>query len=122
MEADYIALSQSMRELIPILREVVLEMQKIVFAGGGKVLECESHSKIYEQTGTTTASGEKVWHDKDIEKNKLPISTVYEDNTNACLKFATAPKMSLRGRSTSQSSIILSGDSGAVGITGCAHR
>jgi hypothetical protein len=72
MEAEYIALSQSMRELIPI-REVILEMQKTVF-GGRQVLACRSHSKIYEE---------------------LPMSTVYEDN-NACLKFATAPKMSPR--------------------------
>jgi hypothetical protein len=61
-----------MRELIPI-REVILEMQKTVF-GGRQVLACRSHSKIYEE---------------------LPMSTVYEDN-NACLKFATAPKMSPR--------------------------
>jgi hypothetical protein len=83
MEAEYIALSQSMRELIPI-REIILEMQKIVF-GGRTVLVCRSHSKIYEKNGTK----------KDDEQNKLPISTVYEDN-NACLKFATAPKMSPR--------------------------
>jgi hypothetical protein len=46
MEAENIALSQSMPELIPT-REVVLEMQKLVF-GGRKVLECRSYSKIYE--------------------------------------------------------------------------
>jgi len=59
-------------------------MQKNVF-GRRKVLVCRSHSKIYEKNGTK----------KDDEQNKLPISTVYEDN-NACLKFATAPKMSPR--------------------------
>jgi hypothetical protein len=81
MEAEYIALSQSMRELIPI-REVILEMQKIVF-GGRQVLACRSHSKIYEENGSS------------FKQHTMPMSTVYEDN-NACLKFATAPKMSPR--------------------------
>jgi hypothetical protein len=87
MEAEYIALSQSMRELIPI-REVVLEMQQHVF-GGRKILGCRTHSKIFEQSNESDARGDDNAH------NKLPISTVYEDN-NACLKFATAPKMSPR--------------------------
>jgi len=84
MEAEYIALSQAMRELIPI-REVVLEMQRLVF-GGQKVLECRTHSKIFEFAPSSTNKN---------ETHKLPVSTVYEDN-NACLKFATAPKMSPR--------------------------
>jgi hypothetical protein len=83
MEAEYIALSQSMRELIPI-REVVLEMQKLVF-GGRKVLECRSHSTIFEYASSANKN----------ETHKLLVSTVYEDN-NACRKFATAPKMSPR--------------------------
>jgi hypothetical protein len=87
MEAEYIALSQSMRELIPI-REVVLEMQHHVF-GGRKILACRTHSKIFEESNESDTRGDKIAH------NKLPISTVYEDN-NACLKFATAPKMSPR--------------------------
>ena len=78
MESEYISLSQSMRELIPI-REAILEMQKIVFKGH-TVLACRSHSKIYEELTTS---------------DTLPMSTVHEDN-NACLKFATAPKMSPR--------------------------
>ena len=86
MEAEYIALSQAMRELIPI-REVVLETQRLVF-GGQKVLACRSHSKIFEFAPPSTSSNTN-------EAHKLPVSTVYEDN-NACLKFATAPKMSPR--------------------------
>jgi len=82
MEAEYIALSQAMRELIPI-REVVLEMQRLVF-GGQKVLECRTHSKIFEFASTNKN-----------ETHKLPVSTLYKDN-NACLKFATALKMSPR--------------------------
>jgi hypothetical protein len=78
MESEYISLSQSMRELIPI-REAILEMQKIVFKGH-PVLACRSHSKIFEESTTS---------------DTLPMSTVHEDN-NACLKFATAPKMSPR--------------------------
>jgi hypothetical protein len=83
MEAEYIALSQAMRELIPIL-EVVLEIQKLVFRGH-KVLECCTHSKIFED----------ITNIDNNETHPLPVSMVYEDN-NACLKFATAPKMSPR--------------------------
>jgi hypothetical protein len=60
MEAEYIALSQSMREVIPI-REVVLEMQKLVF-GGRKVIECRSHSKIFEYASSANKN----------ETHKLP--------------------------------------------------
>jgi hypothetical protein len=68
-EAEYIALSQSMRKLIPIW-EVALEMQKIVF-GGRKVLECRSHSKIYEKTRTTTASGENMLRVKRFREKQF---------------------------------------------------
>ena len=73
MEAEYIALSQSMRDLIPI-RETIKEIKGIVFSGKGKDLTINSHSKTF------------------IE---IPQSIVHEDNA-ACLKFANLPKMSPR--------------------------
>jgi hypothetical protein len=48
-----------------------------------QVLACRSHSKIYEENGSS------------FKQHTMPMSTVYEDD-NACLKFATAPKMSPR--------------------------
>ena len=71
MEAEYIALSQSMRDLIS-LREVLKEINKIVMNNSNST-SFHSHSKTFT----------------------LPQSTVYEDN-QACLKFATMPKISSR--------------------------
>ena len=102
MEAEYVALSQSMRELIPI-REVILEIQRIVF-NNEKQLGCRSHSKVFEESGedkpdkTPTHEWSVVAGRKGRRHGKLPKipkSTVYEDN-NACLKHAMAPKMSPR--------------------------
>ena len=72
MEAEYIALSHSMRELIAI-REILKEIQQHTMA--------ESTLKPEYRT---------------IHKyGSIPQSKVYEDN-DACLKFATLPKMSPR--------------------------
>jgi len=71
MEAEYIALSMSMRELIPI-REIIKEIKSTVFREDGFDPKLSSHSKTF-----------------------IPTSKVYEDN-EACLKFATMPKMSPR--------------------------
>jgi hypothetical protein len=73
MEAEYIALSQSMRSLIPI-RETIKEIKQIVFLGKGNDPEFKTHAKTFID---------------------IPASTVHEDN-EACLKFATMPKMSPR--------------------------
>jgi hypothetical protein len=75
MESEYIALSQSMRELIGI-REVIKEIQTFVISGKTRTPIFRTFSKAF--TLDTIAS-----------------STVYEDN-EACLKFATMPKMSPR--------------------------
>jgi len=73
MESEYIALSQSMRDLIAI-REVLKEIHKLVLDSKMKIAY-QSHSKAFEET--------------------IPQSTVHEDN-QACLKFASMPKMSPR--------------------------
>ena len=74
MEAEYIALSHSMRELIAI-REILKEIQQHTMA--------ESTLKPEYRT---------------IHKYGLiPQSKVYEDN-EACLKFATLPNMSPRNK------------------------
>jgi hypothetical protein len=81
MEAEYIALSQSMRDLIPI-REVLKEIMTVVFERQADI-SYHSHSKAYEDANEGT-----------ILYN-IPQSTVYEDN-DACLKFARMPKLTPR--------------------------
>ena len=75
MEAEYIALSQAMRDLIAI-REVISEIQTFVMAGKSKPIQFSTHSKAFTL-------------------DKIPQSIVHEDN-EACLKFANMPKMSPR--------------------------
>jgi hypothetical protein len=81
MEAEYIALSQSMRDLIPI-REVLKEIMTIVFERENTIVY-HSHSKAFED-----ASVGMMLHN-------IPQSTVFEDN-DACLKFARMPKLTPR--------------------------
>ena len=71
MEAEYIALSHSMRELIGI-RQILKDIHTYVLS-----------DTICHPTYTTK------------HKYGIPQSTVYEDN-EACLKFATLPKISPR--------------------------
>jgi hypothetical protein len=80
MEAEYIALSQSMHDLIPI-REVLKEMMIQVFEVEPKITY-HSHSKAFEDTVGTAP-------------HVIQQSTVYEDN-DACLKFARMPKLTPR--------------------------
>jgi hypothetical protein len=80
MEAEYIALSQSMRDLIPI-REVLKEIMTIVFEAQ-PTITYHSHSKAFADTVGTSP-------------HVIPQSTVYEDN-DACLKFARMPKLTPR--------------------------
>ena len=72
MEAEYIALSQSMRDLIP-LRETIKELQTYVF---------NSSSNL--QTSTLSTAFEPI-----------PQSTVYEDN-ESCLRLASLGKITPR--------------------------
>jgi hypothetical protein len=72
MEAEYIALSQSMRDLIPIreiLKEIMLEVLNEKFKP-----ECTTHSKAC--VDATPSPNETI-----------PQSEVFEDNS-ACTKFA----------------------------------
>ena len=80
MEAEYIALSQSMRDLIPI-REVLKEIMTIVFNKSPDITY-HSHSKAFADSVGTAP-------------HVIPQSTVYEDN-DACLKFARMPKLTPR--------------------------
>ena len=81
MEAEYIALSASMRDLIPI-REILKELMTIVFELEPRY-EYHTHSKAFQDAQEGTM------------KHSIPESTVYEDN-QACLKFARMPKLSPR--------------------------
>jgi hypothetical protein len=80
MEAEYIALSQSMRDLIPI-REILKEVMTLVFDKTPSI-SYHSHCKAFDDTVGTTA-------------HVIPQSTVFEDN-DACLKFARMPKLTPR--------------------------
>jgi hypothetical protein len=77
MEAEYVALSQSMRDLIPI--QETLKNMKIVFGVEAHAPKCATHSKAF----------------KDVECTDIPIGNIYEDNS-ACIKLAMMPKLSLR--------------------------
>ena len=66
MEAEYIALSQSMRELIPI-REVLKEIMEIVFQRE-PTITYHSHAKAFADAEVGTV------------KYTIPQSTVFEDN------------------------------------------
>jgi len=81
MESEYQALSQSMRDLIPI-REILKEIMITVFEKGKLDVKFHAHSKAFEDT---RAGCEAL----------IPQSTVYEDN-DACLKFARMPKLTPR--------------------------
>ncbi len=81
MEAEYIALSQSMRDLIPI-RAILHEILSLVF-GLQPSITYHSHSRIFEDVTLGTS------------RHVLPQSTVYEDN-DACLNFARMPKLTPR--------------------------
>jgi len=82
MESEYLALSQSMRDLIP-LREILKELKTTVFKQIEVKQKCSSKSKSFSDIVT--------------EENESPIpkSKVYEDNA-ACLKFARLPRLTPR--------------------------
>ena len=81
MEAEYMALSQAMRDLIPI-REVLKEIMTIVF-NLSKTISYHTHSKSVSPAAEIE------------EKYNIPQSTVFEDN-DACLKFARMPRLTPR--------------------------
>ncbi len=79
MEAEYVALSQSMRDLIPI-REILKELMEVVF-NVSDMIQYRTHSKAF--------------NDVTVPSSTIPASVVYEDNA-ACLKFARTGQLSPR--------------------------
>jgi hypothetical protein len=79
MEAEYIYLSQLMRDLIPV-REILKEIKNHMLGEDDFSPKCSSRSMAFKDS-------------TDEEKN--PQSTVYEDNA-ACLHMARMPKLSPR--------------------------
>ena len=82
MESEYLALSQSMRDLIP-LREVLKEINEIVFNKQVLNPKCVTNSKSFSDIVS------------EASESPIPKSKVYEDN-NACLKFARLPRLTPR--------------------------
>ena len=82
MESEYLALSQSMRDLIP-LREVLKEINHVVFDNREVYPKCTTNSKSFSDIVS------------DESESPIPKSRVYEDN-NACLKFARLPRLTPR--------------------------
>ena len=72
MEAEYIALSQSMRELIA-LREILREIQTFVISSKIKPIRFLAHAKAFTL-------------------DSIPQSIVHKDN-ESCLNITTMPKM-----------------------------
>ena len=81
MEAEYIALSQAMRDLIPI-REILKEIMTTVFHRKDTIVYT-TKSKAFSDVSEGTT------------KYNIEQSTVYEDN-ESCLKFARMPKLTPR--------------------------
>ena len=84
MDAEYVALSQAMRDLIPI-REILKEIMKFIFIQSPQI-EYRTHSKIVEEISLDSNVG---------QNHNIPQSTVFEDNM-ACLKFARMPRITPR--------------------------
>jgi hypothetical protein len=83
MESEYIALSQSMRDLIATREILSNEVQRCVLGKDSDEVLYRTHSKAFQEINSPNSS-----------ESSIPQSTVHEDN-QACLKFATMPKMSL---------------------------
>lgn len=81
MEAEYVALSQSMRDLIPI-RQILNEIMTKVFEIKPTIVY-QSHSKAFAEVASESMP------------STIEQSTVYEDN-HACLKFARMAQLSPR--------------------------
>ena len=82
MESKYLALSQSMRDLIP-LWEVLKEINEVEFNKQVLNPKCVMNSKSFSDIVS------------DASESPIPKIKVYEDN-NACLKFARLPHLTPR--------------------------
>jgi hypothetical protein len=65
MKAEYIALSQSMRDLIPI-RDILKDIKRFIIMEEGYTLKCITHSKAFKEV----EGGEEI----------IPPSLEYEEN------------------------------------------
>jgi hypothetical protein len=65
IEAEYIALSHSMRDLIPV-QEILKDIKRFMLMEEGYAQKCTTHSKAFKEV----ESGEDI----------IPPSLVYEDN------------------------------------------
>jgi hypothetical protein len=81
MEAEYIALSQAMRDLI-LIQEVLKEIMTTVF-------------QVSQTISYQTYSMLVYSNHNNAEKYNIPHSTVFKDN-NSCLQFARMPRLTLR--------------------------
>jgi hypothetical protein len=75
MEAEYIALSPLIRDLIPI-RGILKDIKRFMLMEEGYTLKCTTHSKAFKEM----EGGENI----------IPPSLVYDD-TEACFKFVQMP-------------------------------
>ncbi len=82
MESECLVLSQLMRDVIP-LREVLKEINKVVFQNPEETPRCSKKSKSFSDIVS------------DETEIPTPKSKVYEDN-NACLKFDRIPRLTPR--------------------------
>ena len=82
MESEYLALSQSMRDLIP-LREMLKEINELVSNQKSLNPTCSNNLKSFSDIISSE-------HESPIPKSK-----VYEDNA-ACLKFSRLPRLTPR--------------------------
>ena len=79
MEAEYVALSQSMRDLI-LIREILKEIMSVVCDRPSNIT-FHTHSKAFAEVARAPST--------------IAPSTVYEDNA-ACLKFVQTGQLSPR--------------------------
>jgi len=100
-ESEYVALSSSLRHLIPI-REILKEIMTIVL-DSTNVVKYHAHSKAFKDVVEGDMPRDSI----------IPPSTVYEDN-QACLKFARMPKMTPRTKHSYWHSLPLVPDQGSL--------
>jgi len=96
VKAEYMALSQSMRDLISI-REILKELNSIVLPDHSNKSTYTTYSKVFKQVPTTTVKAIlPTTLSTQLEMDEyLPTSKVYKDNT-VTLKYAQMPKISPR--------------------------
>ena len=105
MEAEYVALSQAMRNLIPI-REILKEFMPVVFETQPSIAYhaySKSFTDVAESTGPYHAIDQSILYEDSHDCLK---SILYEDNHD-CLKFARMAQLSPLTKQTHWHSISL---------------